>query len=125
MAYSLRDPVMLSLGYGCGLRAGEIVRLRAGDIDSAQMIIRIVQAKGRDRHVMLPEELLLSLRQWWTVRPLLRAACWSAWLPIVSGVAEPAASSPLVRGLFAAARRQHQNARRANVAISLQKDMKP
>jgi site-specific recombinase XerD len=70
MAYSLRDLVMLSLGYGCGLRAGEIVRLRAGDIDSAQMIIRIVQSKGRkDRHVMLPEELLVSLRQWWTVRP--------------------------------------------------------
>jgi integrase/recombinase XerD len=69
MAHSLRDQVMLSLGYGCGLRAGEIVRLRAGDIDSAQMIIRIVQSKGRkDRHVMLPEELLLSLRQWWKVR---------------------------------------------------------
>ena len=67
---SLRDLVMLSLGYGCGLRAGEIVRLRAGDIDSAQKIIRIVQSKGRkDRHVMLPPELLLSLRQWWTVRP--------------------------------------------------------
>ena len=70
MAGSLRDHVMLCLGYGCGLRAGEIVRLRAGDIDSAQKIIRIVQSKGRkDRHVMLPEELLLSLRQWWTVRP--------------------------------------------------------
>jgi integrase/recombinase XerD len=70
MAGSLRDHVMLCLGYGCGLRAGEIVRLRAGDIDSSQMIIRIVQSKGRkDRHVMLPEELLLSLRQWWRVRP--------------------------------------------------------
>jgi integrase/recombinase XerD len=40
MAGSLRDHVMLCLG--CGLRAGEIVRLRAGDIDSAQKIIRIV-----------------------------------------------------------------------------------
>jgi site-specific recombinase XerD len=69
-AGSLRDQVMLSLGYGCGLRAGEIVRLKAGDIDSAQMIIRIVQSKGRkDRHVMLPPELLVSLRQWWKVRP--------------------------------------------------------
>jgi integrase len=47
MAGSLRDQVMLSLGYGCGLRAGEIVRLKDGDIDSAQMIIRIVQSKGR------------------------------------------------------------------------------
>jgi site-specific recombinase XerD len=70
MAGSLRDQVMLSLGYGCGLRAGEIVRLKDGDIDSAQMIIRIVQSKGRkDRHVMLPPELLVSLRQWWKLRP--------------------------------------------------------
>jgi site-specific recombinase XerD len=70
MAVSLRDRVMLSLGYGCGLRAGEIVRLKDGDLDSAQMIIRIVQSKGRkDRHVMLPPELLLSLREWWKVRP--------------------------------------------------------
>jgi len=70
MAGSLRDQVMLSLGHGCGLRAGEIVRLKDGDIDSAQMIIRIVQSKGRkDRHVMLSPELLLSLRQWWKVCP--------------------------------------------------------
>ena len=61
---------MLALGYGCGLRAGEVVRLRVGDIDSAQMIIRIVQAKGRkDRHVMLPPEVLALLRQWWKARP--------------------------------------------------------
>jgi site-specific recombinase XerD len=33
-----------------------VVRLTAGDIDSEQMIIRVVQSKGRkDRHVMLPE----------------------------------------------------------------------
>src|SRR5262245_34432343 len=33
-------------------------------------IIRIVQSKGdKDRHVMLPPELLSSLRQWWKVRP--------------------------------------------------------
>jgi hypothetical protein len=29
---------MLTLSYGCGLRAGEVVRLRAGDIDSEQTI---------------------------------------------------------------------------------------
>src|SRR6202790_3942660 len=52
------------------LRAGEVVRLRAADIDSEQMIICIVQSKGRkDRHVMLPAEVLDLLRQWWKVRP--------------------------------------------------------
>ena len=48
MASSLKVRVLLSLGYGCGLCAGEVVRLKASDIDSAQSIIRIVQAKGYD-----------------------------------------------------------------------------
>jgi site-specific recombinase XerD len=70
MAGSLKVHVMLALGYGCGLRAGEIARLKVGDIDSAQMIIRVVQSKGRkDRLVMLPQEVLSLLRQWWKVRP--------------------------------------------------------
>ena len=70
MAPSLKAKVMLSLAYGCGLRAGEVVRLKVGDIDSAQNIIRIVQAKGRkDRNVMLPEDILGLLRDWWKERP--------------------------------------------------------
>ena len=70
MATSLKARAMLTLAYGCGLRSGEVVRLRAGDIDSEQMIIRIVQSKGRkDRYVMLPPELLKLLRQWWKARP--------------------------------------------------------
>ena len=43
MAANIKVRAMLSLAYGCGLRAGEVVRLKAGDIDSAQNIIRIVQ----------------------------------------------------------------------------------
>src|SRR6266576_1951723 len=67
--WHIKEPQMLPLAYGCGLRAGEVVRLRAGDIDSEQMIIRIVQSKGRkDRHVMLPAEALDLLRQWWKAR---------------------------------------------------------
>ena len=70
MATSLKARAMLTLAYGCGLRAGEAVRLRASDIDSEQMIIRIVQSKGvaSDRHVMLPAEVLELLRQWWKAR---------------------------------------------------------
>jgi integrase/recombinase XerD len=70
MATSLKARVMLTISYGCGLRAGEVVRLRVCDIDSAQMIIRVVLSKGRkDRHVMLPPKLLDLLRQWWKARP--------------------------------------------------------
>jgi site-specific recombinase XerD len=70
VADNLKARVLLSLGYGCGLRAGEVVRLKVKHIDSAQNIIRIEQSKGRkDRNVMLSPEMLTLLRQWWKVRP--------------------------------------------------------
>jgi len=58
-----------SLCYGCGLRAGEVVRLKVKHIDSAQKIIRIEQSKGRkDRNVTLSRETIDLLRQWWKAR---------------------------------------------------------
>src|SRR4029077_2203577 len=75
VASSLKVRVLLSLGYGCGLRAGEVVRLKVKHIDRAQNIIRIEQSKGRkDRNVMLSPEMLALLRQWWKVRPSRHAA---------------------------------------------------
>src|SRR6201994_2104396 len=70
VASSLKARLVLSLAYGCGLRASEVVRLKVKHIDSAQKIIRIEQGKGRkDRNVMLSPELLDLLRQWWRERP--------------------------------------------------------
>jgi integrase len=70
VASSLKARILLSLGYGCGLRAGEVIRLKVKHIDSAQKIIRIEQSKGRkDRNVMLSAETLDLLRQWWKMRP--------------------------------------------------------
>src|SRR5471032_2719258 len=69
VATSLKARVLLSLGYGCGLRGGEVIRLKVKHIDPAQKIIRIEQSKGRkDRNVMLSPETLDLLRQWWKVR---------------------------------------------------------
>ena len=69
VASNLKARVLLSLSYGCGLRAGEVVRLKVKHIDSAQKIIRIEQSKGRkDRNVMLSPETLALLRQWWKAR---------------------------------------------------------
>jgi site-specific recombinase XerD len=70
VASSLKARVMFSLGYGCGMRASEVVHLKVKHIDSAQKIIRIEQSKGRkDRNVMLSPEMLDLLRQWWKARP--------------------------------------------------------
>src|SRR5437588_10978012 len=70
VASSLKVRVLLSLAYGCGMRAGEVVRLKVKHLDSAQKIIRIEQSKGRkDRNVMLSPEMLDLLRRWWKGRP--------------------------------------------------------
>ena len=68
-ARSLKDQAALSIAYGCGLRASEIAHLKVADIDSARMLIRVEQGKGRkDRYVMLAPDLLALLRQWWRMK---------------------------------------------------------
>jgi integrase/recombinase XerD len=57
---------VLSLAYGAGLRASEVVNLKVGDIDSTRMTLRVEQGKGRkDRYAMLSPMLLERLRVWW------------------------------------------------------------
>src|SRR5947207_12252625 len=44
-APGLKYKAALSVAYGAGLRAAEVVSLKIGDIDSKQMIIRVEQGK--------------------------------------------------------------------------------
>jgi len=70
VARNLKVRALLGLGYGGGLRAGEVIRLKVKHIDRAQKIIRVEQSKGRkDRHVMLSPQMLDLLSQWWKARP--------------------------------------------------------
>ena len=65
-APGLKHKAALSVAYGAGLRASEVVSLKVSDIDSERMVIRVEQGKGRkDRYAMLSEPLLDLLRQWW------------------------------------------------------------
>ena len=65
-APELKYKAALSVAYGAGLRASEVVSLKISDIDSKRMIIRVEQGKGRkDRNVMLSPLLLELLRAWW------------------------------------------------------------
>ena len=64
----LKYKAALSIAYGAGLRAAEVVMLRVGDIDSKRMLLRVEQGKGsKDRHAMLSPRLLALLRDWWCV----------------------------------------------------------
>src|SRR5258707_883045 len=58
----------LTVAYGAGLRAMEVVALKVCDIDSNGMMLRVEQGKGRkDRFAMLSPQLLELLRDWWRI----------------------------------------------------------
>jgi integrase len=62
----LKYKAALSVTYGAGLRAAEVISLKLSDIDSKRMLIRVEQGKGRkDRYVMRSPHLLNLLRVWW------------------------------------------------------------
>jgi integrase/recombinase XerD len=66
---NLQARVLLSIGYGGGLRVSEAVKLKVKHIDASLEIIRVEQGKGgKDRQVMLSADLYALLRQWWTQR---------------------------------------------------------
>lgn len=62
----LKHQTALSVAYGAGLRVSEVSALKVSDVDSKRMLLRIERGKGgRYRNAMLPEGLLLLLRDWW------------------------------------------------------------
>jgi integrase/recombinase XerD len=69
---NLKHRTMLAVIYSCGLRRGEVLRLKAEHIDSVRNVIMIRQAKGRkDRIVPLSPKVLALLREYYKVyRPL-------------------------------------------------------
>ena len=98
-APTLKSRAALSVAYGAGLRASEVVTLKVSDIDSTRMVIRIEQGKGRkDRYVMLSPQLLALLRTWW------KAARPQGWLFPGQNRVNPLTPRQLNRVCHAAAR---------------------
>jgi len=55
--------LMVSLGYGCGLRVSEVIGLRVADMDIDELTVHIKSAKGKkDRISVLPEKMQNDLR---------------------------------------------------------------
>jgi len=80
-AGSLKYQAALAVAYGAGLRASEVVHLKATDIDSDRMVIRVEQGKGkRDRNAMLSPTLLELLRAWWREGRTKRKLLPGGWL---------------------------------------------
>lgn len=72
--------LMLGLAYGAGLRVSEVVAVKVQDIDVAEMIIHIKQAKGKkDRISVLSGKLLDDLRLMMAGKPGSDFAFPSEW----------------------------------------------
>jgi site-specific recombinase XerD len=93
-----KDRVILTTCYAAGLRISEAVHLKATNIDSRRMVIRVEQGKNqKDRYVMLSDKLLEILRSYW------RAERPKEWLfpgaypgrPITTGAIEDACKKTL------------------------------
>jgi len=94
----------LSVAYGAGLRASEVVALKLGDIDSTRMTLRIEQGKGcKDRYAMLSPVLLERLRAWWRAAHAKGKMLDGGWLFPGQNPVNPMSTRQLNRACHAAA----------------------
>jgi integrase/recombinase XerD len=103
-APNLKSQTALSVAYGAGLRASEVIALKVGDIDSERMTLRIEQGKGRkERYAMLSPVLPERLRAWWRVGHAQGKILPNGWLfPGVNPI-DPLTTRQLNRAIHGAA----------------------
>ena len=103
-APNLKSQAALSVAYGAGLRANEVISLKVTDIDSERMTLRVEQGKGRkDRYAMLSPVLLERLRAWWRVAHTQGKMLPNGWLFPGLNPMDPVTTRQLNRAIHAAA----------------------
>ena len=101
---NLKHQTALSVAYGAGLRASEVVALKVSDIDSQRMALRIEQGKGsKDRYAMLSPVLLECLRNWWRTAHAQGKILNGGWLFPGLNPIGPLSTRQLNRAIHAAA----------------------
>ena len=101
---NLKHQTALSVAYGAGLRASEVIALKVGDVDSQRMTLRVERGKGRkDRYAMLSPVLLERLRAWWRVGHAQGKILPGGWLFPGLDPMDPLTARQLNRCIHAAA----------------------
>ena len=103
-APGIKYKAALGVAYGAGLRVSEVAHLKADDIDSKRMLIRVEQGKGgKDRNVMLSPQLLELLRMWWREGRKRGVLIPHGWLFPGQNVTDPISTRQLHRAVQDAA----------------------
>lgn len=64
----LRDRALLTLLYGTGIRASEAATMREGDVDLANLMVRVMGKGGHERAIPLNVEVARALEQYRSAR---------------------------------------------------------
>src|SRR3990167_2186475 len=103
-APGIKYKAALGVAYGAGLRVSEVAHLKADDIDSTRMLIRVEQGKGgKDRNAMLSPQLLELLRMWWREGKRRNVMLPHGWLFPGRSYTDPISSRQLHRAVQEAA----------------------
>lgn len=107
-APNLKSQAALSVAYGAGLRASEVISLKVSDVDSERMTLRVEQGKGRkDRYAMLSPVLLERLRAWWRIGHAQGKILPNGWLFPGLNKIDPVTPRQLNRAIHIAAEVAH------------------
>jgi site-specific recombinase XerD len=66
---NLKHRLILMTTYSAGLRASETINLKAENIDSKRMLIKVKGKGGKERYTLLAKRLLPELRHYYTTFP--------------------------------------------------------
>ena len=103
-ARNLKHQIALSVAYGAGLRANEVVSLRITDVDSQRMTLRVQEGKGgKDRYAMLSPLMLGRLRTWYRIARTQGKMLEGGWLFPGLNPVRPLTTRQLNRAVHAAA----------------------
>ena len=94
--------MLLRTIYATGLRLGSALRLRAENIDSQRMVIRVMMKGQKEREVLLSPQLLQELREYWLEE---RPTGWLFPSRDIHGSDEPLCATTVQRECQAACRR--------------------
>lgn len=66
---AIRDFAVLNLVYACALRISEACNLELRDLDLDKKILYVIDGKGGDRIVPIPEPTIKIIQEWLDIRP--------------------------------------------------------
>ena len=66
---AIRDFAVINLVYACALRISEACNLQLKDLDLEKKILYVIDGKGGDRIVPIPDPTIKIIKEWLEIRP--------------------------------------------------------